>query len=394
MSRTFVCRALLVVLGALVGATPVGAADRPPEPVRKLVATEGKGYLETIDGYRVLHLKGTPEEMGLQHGRLLKAPVTENVAMMLAERPDDAARLRIGDLTTTRGAIAETLRKAFADKVPEAYMKEMRAVAEGAGLPPEKIIASNLIPEMFHCSGFALLARTTADGKLYHGRVLDYGVGKGLQGQAVLILQEPDGKVPFANVSYAGFIGSVTGMNAVGISVGEMGGGGIGLWKGIPMAFLMRMALEDAHSLDEAIGIFRANPRTCEYYYVLADARADKAAGLWATPDKVDLIGPGQAHPLLPTPIADTVILSAGDRYKKLVERIREGLGKFTPESALRLMDAPVAMGSNLHDVLMIPADGVLYVANAGKDGSPAWKQTYYRFDVRRLIAERPKTGE
>src|SRR6478672_8863439 len=38
----------------------------------EIVARCGQGYLETIDGYRVLHLKGSPYEMGYQQGTLLK----------------------------------------------------------------------------------------------------------------------------------------------------------------------------------------------------------------------------------------------------------------------------------------------------------------------------------
>jgi hypothetical protein len=47
-------------------------------------------------------------------------------------------------------------------------------------------------------------------------------------------------------------------------------------------------------------------------------------------------------------------------------------------------------MKHNLHDVLMVPADGIIYVANAAADGSPAWQQKYYRFDVKELMATRP----
>ncbi|MCP6769329.1 hypothetical protein NL529_31225, partial [Klebsiella pneumoniae] len=36
------------------------------------VARCGAGWLELIDGYPVLHLKGTPYEMGYQHGALMK----------------------------------------------------------------------------------------------------------------------------------------------------------------------------------------------------------------------------------------------------------------------------------------------------------------------------------
>lgn len=82
--------------------------------------------------------------------------------------------------------------------------------------------------------------------------------------------------------------------------------------------------------------------------------------------------------------------MSAGDRYKALSELVAAGYGMFTEQKAVRLMDAPVAMRENLHDVLMVPADGVLYVANAAKDQSPAWKQKYYRFNWLELMKKRP----
>jgi len=381
--KAVLCAAVvLLVTGA------VRAGDAPQASVRQLVAVEGKGYLETVGGYRVLHLKGTPEEMGLQHGRLLRKAVTENVDFLLAERPGE--EFQIGELEVTRTMLAGVMNQAFAGKIPAPYLKEMRALAEGAGLAADRAIACNLIPEMFHCSGFALLSKTTAEKKLCHGRILDYGVDLHLQNHAVLIIQEPDGKVPFVNVSYAGFIGSVTGMNVEQISIGEMGGGGVGMWNGIPMSFLVRMVLDGTRTLDEAVAVFKDNPRTCEYYYVIADARRDSAVGMWATPDKLEIVRPGEAHELLPTPVPNTVILSAFERYTHLAKRIRTGVGRFTPQSAIRLMDAPVAMKANLHNVLMIPADGVLYVANAAGDGAPAWKQAYHRFDIRRLMAARP----
>ncbi|MBE3070230.1 MAG: peptidase C45, partial [Planctomycetes bacterium] len=255
--------AAILALAVVACATAVGAAA-PPE--RILVATEGKGYLETVDGYPVLHLKGTPEEMGRQHGRLLKKDITENVNFLLSSRADDA--VQVGDITIPRLALAGLVNKVFADKIPPAYMREMQAMAEAAELPVPRVTAANLIPEAFHCSGFALLKKATAGGKLLHGRVLDYAIDQQIQDHAVLVIQEPDGKIPFVNVGYAGFVGSVTGMNAEQISIGQMGGGGVGQWNGVPMSFLIRMALEDARTLDQAVAVFRDNRRTCEYFYV------------------------------------------------------------------------------------------------------------------------------
>ena len=372
----------------LVVCTSSFARSPATQPARELVATEGKGYLEKVDDYLVLHLKGTPEEMGYQHGVLLKDHVRENMAFLLDQAQDE--EFEVGGFKLTRPMIAAFLNTLFADKVPERFVKEMTALARGADLPGAKVIAANLIPELFHCSGFALLKEATATGKLYHGRVLDYGVDWRLQEHAVLIIQEPDGRIPFVNVSYAGFIGSVTGMNAEQIGIGEMGGRGEGKWQGIPMSFLVRMVLEQAATLDQAIGVFQDNPRTCEYYYVISDARADSAVGMKAVPEKVELIRPGAQHPLLPNPVKNTVLMSAGDRYKALSELVAAGYGNFTEQRAVRLMDAPVAMKENLHDVLMVPADGVLYVANAARDQSPAWKQKYYRFNWWDLMKKRP----
>ena len=63
----------------------------------------------------------------------------------------------------------------------------------------------------------------------------------------------PEGKRAFVNVGYAGFVGSVTGMNEAQVSLGEMGGRGEGHWDGVPMANLMRRGLEECGSLAEVI---------------------------------------------------------------------------------------------------------------------------------------------
>ena len=366
------------------------------QPQRKLIATQGRGYLETVDGYRVLHLKGTPQEMGYQHGVLMGKAVNENIDFLLTQGFNSFLKGGVDPnasdsaLATLQMTIANILNSTFRDKVPQRFVTEMKALADGALMPEWKVMAANLIPELFHCSGFALLKEATAESKLYHGRILDYGVGIKLQDHAVLIIQEPQGKIPFVNVSYAGFIGSVTGMNNRQISIGEMGGAGQGKWNGIPMSFLVRMVLEDAQTLQQAMDIFKNNPRTCHYYYVIADAKINSAVGVSAEPEQIEFVQPGQPHKLLPHPVANTVLLSSGRRYENLVKLVTEGYGKFTQSSAIRLMDAPVAMGSNLHNALMVPADGVIWVANADPQGQPAWKQKYYRFDMNELISSRP----
>ena len=98
-----------------------------------------------------------------------------------------------------------------------------------------------------------------------------------------------------------------------------------------------------------------------------------------------------EAHRLLPEPLRDCVLLSAGDRYKRLVERARGGFGKIDEKAALALMDRGVAMsGANLHNVLFVPEDLVLFVANAGP-GTIAADGPYIRYDLTEILNRMPE---
>ncbi len=260
----------------------------------KTIARCGAGFLEEVDGYRVLHVKGEPYEMGYQQGALLRDDIREIVHFLFDVKAKEL-KLEVGGIKLLSPkqvikGIAARQRK----YVPERFFEEMHGIADGAGLDVQDIVVANFIPELFHCSGFAMSGSATKDGTLYHGRILDYGCDWRLQEHAVLTVAEPRGKIPFVNVTYAGFVGSVTGMNAERVSIGEMGGRGMGHWDGVPMALLVRMVLEEADTLDQAIAVFRDHPRTCEYYYVIADGKTGKAVGMEASWDVFGTVGHGR----------------------------------------------------------------------------------------------------
>lgn len=384
------CLGLVFLLGSL--AAPLCAET-------KTIARCGNGFLEEVNGYRVLHVKGTPYEMGYQQGALLKNDVHDLVRFLFdvkAKEFSEQLKLDVGPLGSLKPdakAIITMITQIQRPYVPERFFEELRGLADGSGVPYQDIVAANFIPELFHCSGFALGGSATKDGTLYHGRILDYGCDWRLQEHAVLTIAEPEGRIPFVNVSYAGFIGSVTGMNAKHVAIGEMGGGGLGLWKGTPMALLVRMGLEEASTLDEAIAIFRDTPRTCEYYYVISDGKSGQAVGMEASAKTFSLVKMGESHEKLPTAVKDAVLLSAGDRYQELVKRVQAGFGQFDADTARHLMDRPVAMKSNLHSVLFEPRSTKLWVANASTDGQPAATQPYHAFQLTELLAHAPETA-
>lgn len=385
MSRTSIRTIGLTLLLVVGFALPLQAEV-------KTTSRCGAGFLEEVNGYRVLHLKGTPYEMGYQHGALLKDDIRENVRFLFEEKAKELkvelAGVKLLNPKRAIGGIAATQKKF----VPPSFYEELHGVADGAGMDVQDVIVANFIPELFHCSGFALSGSATKDGTLYHGRILDYGCDWRLQEHAVLVVAEPEGKIPYVNVTYAGFIGSVTGMNARQVSIGEMGGRGLGHWDGIPMAFLVRMVLEQADDLDQAVAVFRDNPRTCEYYYVIADGKSGKGVGMEASWNTFGVVPMGGTHPRLPHAIKDAVLLSAGDRYEELARRVKSGLGTFDADSARALMDRPVAMKSNLHSVLFETKSGRFWVANAGKDGAPAATQPYHAFQLSDLLTHEPSS--
>ena len=357
--------------------------EKPGDEVRKADA----GRLVVDQGQRVAVLAGTPYQIGFQHGKMLAAE---------ARRLTDAVLYCVGTaysvekkrwfLDDIRGVF-----KRLRPHIPAEYLDEMRGVADGSRIPLESVQLANVFPALFHCSGFVLLPKATQTDKLYHGRVLDYMTEIGLQRDAVLFAVRKSKAVPFANVGYAGFIGSVTGMNTSQVCIGEMGGGGAGQYDGTPMPILVRMALERARTLDEAVGVFREAKRTCEYYYCLSDAKSASAAGLYATPEKLDVIQPGQTHPLLLTPVADCLLMSAGSRYKELVARVKAKHGQFNAVEARQLMTRPVTMKSNLHNVLFVPSQLQIYVAHA-RGSSPAYKQKYVRHSLKDIFDPIRKT--
>lgn len=357
-------------------------SPRLKQPSQKTRSVD-HGILEWENGERIALLWGTPEQIGKAHGELLQDE---------AWRCIDSVVYGFGSVQTiaTGKWFRSELESAYerlAPFIPDRHKAETDALADSLGVERRLMAVVNVFPELFHCSGFAVFGSATKDGKLYHGRVLDYMTTIGLQDSATTFVMAPDGYLPFATIGYGGFVGSVSGMNASQVSLGEMGGRGEGKWDGVPMATLMRRALEECQSLEEVKKLWTTSPRTCEYYYVFADGKSRTAVGVAATPESLQFVAPGESHPLLGDGIPDAVVLSAGERLTELKRRIETSHGKIDAEVGQQLMCRPVAMDSNLHNVLFVPEDGVFYVANASHD-KPAADRSYTRISLQEKIAK------
>jgi len=341
---------------------------------------QGHGLLCKAGAKRVLVVSGTPEQMGGAHGRLLADLVPQVMPRTMALV---AAGLAVQKGEWFYDRIDEIVRRS-SPHTPERFIRECRAMAAGAGITERDAFCGNFFPELFHCSGVAVRNAASADGRVVHARVLDYMRDINLQKYTVLQVFVPEGGIPWLSVGYAGFLGTVTAMNARGLAIGEMGGRGEGAWDGMPMTFLMREIAEKAATVEQALAILRRTPRTCEYYYVISDAKRNMV-GVYATPDKLDVLQPGQQDPRLPPVPQDTVMMSAGTRAKALSERLHAQFGKITPEVMIEIIKRPVAMKSNLHNAVFMPETLDVWFADAGKK-TPACDEPYTKVNLKAVL--------
>ncbi|WDE96992.1 C45 family autoproteolytic acyltransferase/hydrolase [Lentisphaera profundi] len=320
------------------------------------------GNLRSYQGLNLVYLKGSAYEIGWQHGQFL-AKESRKVVDSTLYLMGMVYTIKTGDWFMNK--IREAQRSLDQHTPPE-YIEELRGLADGSGIAYEELHLANYFPALFHCSGFTVKDDKTLDGVLYHGRVLDYMCRIGLQYENAVFSVEKTGKIPFVNVGFAGFIGSVSGMNQSKISLGEMGGAGEGLWDGVPMPILMRMALEEGKDLNQVKAIFKDNRRTCEYYYIFADGKDRSSTAVYATPESIEFLDPGMKHEKLPHEVPKCLMIASGSRYESLHNKVKV-TSQIDEEKAIDLMNAPTAsIKNNLHSVLFVPEKLKLWISYAG----------------------------
>jgi isopenicillin-N N-acyltransferase like protein len=391
----------------------------------RVISKEGKGFLEKQNDQFILHLNGSPYDRGYQHGFLLKEQIQRNISAYV-DKPQSSLSARAAEFVKNLGELMSY--------VPPHFIEEMRGLADGSNVPFDKIVALNLFPEMFHCSGITVSGEASKNGELYHVRVLDYSIGKNLQSTSVLQVVQPEEGIAFLNVSYAGFIGVVTGMNQEKIAIGEIGGLGYGSWQGVPMAFLLREILQNAATLEDAKAILQNSPRTCEYYYIFSDGKTNESIGVYATASQLRFIAPGDSYALIApshlpenygqngdndkfvltgcaadnTPYqtllfendkrlamlfrlqpTDCLLLTGyphPERYPVLVERTLKEYGSIDEKTLIDIVKSPVARDSNLHNAIFQPSLLKVWIAHAGSHDEPACDQNYQEWDFSVLL--------
>lgn len=273
----------LYLLAVMAGLTLVSAPTgfSAPAGTEKgsagAVARVGAGRREDQDGWVVLHLKGSPHEIGYQYGALAAAEIDEANRVLKPFLKHDAKR----DWSFFR----EAAQKLFWNKLDPEYREELQGMADGLQSRGYKYDAIDMLahnswidldwyylPALeakqkktaavsrapYACSAFIATGGATRDGKIVmaHNAWIDYVLGE--RWNLVLDLQPTHGARILMD-AWPGFIhsGDDFAVNSAGILVTETTIASFHGFdeKGLPEFMRARKAVQYARSLDDFVRI-------------------------------------------------------------------------------------------------------------------------------------------
>jgi len=229
------------------------------------------GWIEERNGVTILHISGTPYEMGYQHGFLLKEKIPICFRILL-------------DFFNESGFSYDDLVdkwNVFKNYIPEPYMEELQGIVDGSGLTIEEVGVGHIfhdVVNLMECCGGIAWGSATVDGKLVHLRSGDMRVflqdpqtGVFLQECQVLCVRNPDNCYASISPIMCGDFGTYGGLNEMGISVAENTCRTHDTTlEGTTASARMRMVLDYASCAEDAIDILDTN-RTCGWNLLISD---------------------------------------------------------------------------------------------------------------------------
>jgi len=373
--------------GSAASSAEATRVDAAPEAEAPVAAPKkpARGFEERVAGVRVVHLSGTPEEMGRQMGEICG----EDIRFLL-----DANLKKIPWIAKDpQAALAKA--KLRAAGIPDAQMRELRATAQAAGVDEDWLLVAatviEIVEETRACAAVAAWGGATPTHETIVGRNLDWFDIGGLHSRGLIVVRHPDDGRAFVSCGFPGIPGVLTGMNDAGVFVGDLvqfatkppapkDGG-------VPVMSLQRLALERCATAAEVVAFIDGAPRTVPQNYVVADA--DGAAFLESDSARV----------VRREPCGETV---AGTNWAEEARGASKGDARFgnlcaciDPKvGALGVAEIEAALGAansgplSVMSVVAVPARRALRVSIGAV---PACKGPFVDVDAGALMAKDPR---
>jgi predicted choloylglycine hydrolase len=254
----------------------------------------GKGYMEITGPVVFMHLKGTPYEMGLQHGTLLTQLFPEGHLLRLRDELNPLKAQVSGFERLVQGfkrfyfqyKMAPWIRRNIPDDLFQELEGLVCGVSGGADTDPMDIVVGNVSQDLnmtFGCTSIVAFGEATANGALYHARNLDNVSMMEWAQYGYVVVYEPDQGYPFITYTYPTYAGLMQAMNNQGITVSvnySLVDQAANSLDGMAMMFLLRQIVQYASRLDEAVEIVLGTPRTFGMNIIISDSKIPDAVVL------------------------------------------------------------------------------------------------------------------
>jgi predicted choloylglycine hydrolase len=225
-------------------------------------AESGAGQLVIHEGVPILHLRGTPDEMGIQEGRLVGRVFRELRRTYLADF--------LGEEYESYRSVAQP----FTTLMPPTHLEELQAFARGAREPLTEVVLGNTFLDLSRaarCSVLIAHGEAAKDGALLFARNLDFpDLGVAHKASFVKVYHPAVGRA-FLSIGWPGMIGVTSGMNDAGLCIATLISlSEAGVESGEPYTMMNRRILEQCTTPEQAVKLVEATTRTCANSLVVA----------------------------------------------------------------------------------------------------------------------------
>ncbi|TFG30755.1 MAG: tetratricopeptide repeat protein [Promethearchaeota archaeon] len=408
----------------------------------KLEIRDGKRYygdawMEKRAGNYILHLKGSPYEIGYQHGILMKEEIKQGAAGFYAD-PINGGRK---SYSLKNWLIKLYLNKKVYNPIKKAQPKELleqlKGIADGSGVSYKTIFKANhhtavtmvMTPVIIKqhlkkfnqfginvgaCSTFVATKEATFNGSTIVGRNTDYGGIDYWPKYQTISFVEPEKGFKYVQIGTAGIIMWAPGMNEKGIVVCAhyMIYDDI-LPNGLSIAAFTDEFLRKAENLEDALAILNKNPRGASCGFVITDGKSKDAFAAEVSTEKAT-IRRIENNRIIMTNMAvseekrkiDFVSqfhLNEGcpGRYRRIMQLIDENYGKIDYQKAAEFMGdhirfttgtercayGIVGVDDNVNSMVFSPEELKLWVATGP---APVCNNPYIGFDFEQEMSGTP----
>jgi hypothetical protein len=387
----------------------------------KLLSSTKNGKLYSIgpDNAKILHVWGSPYEMGYAHGTLLKEQLhtflddlwvylDEQVAPKIMPYLPPWLAYLVSDLGLQ--AALEAYYYMTKPYTGDYFYQELQGIADASGVAFSRIMQIQLLGEITkgRCSMFGAWGDSVPSG-LLQLRALDWDVDGPYKDHALIVVYHAD-KVnnnpnSFINVGFVGWVGSISGMSSSQTAISEIGVSypdetfGDEDPFGVPFVFLLRDVLQFDASLDDALNRMMNAQRTVRLILGVGDGKIESFRSIQYSHSIMRIMDDKNMLPYNTTwhPRIKDIVYYGMDwvcpGYNKVLsEQIQKFYGNITAENTISDI-LPIVQTGDLHAAIYDLVNMRFWVAFAAPSFSSdpnkmAYNRQYIALDATKLFSE------